>query len=78
MWMVKLKLISFQPNGMLFITTINRTPLSYLLAVNLAERFIVPPGTHDWNKFIDPEELVYILKKSKFIFSVLMLSLTRL
>ena len=35
-------------------TTINRTMTSRILAIELAERFLglLPPGTHDWNKFI--------------------------
>ncbi|DBA03543.1 TPA: hypothetical protein N0F65_011444 [Lagenidium giganteum] len=48
-----------KPGGLLFMSTINRTPLSLLLAIGAAEYAlrIVPPGTHDWNKFLQPEEL---------------------
>ena len=45
--------------GALYITTLNRTPLSYGLGVVAAEQILglVPRGTHDWNKFVTPEEL---------------------
>lgn len=48
-----------QPGGQVFITTLNRTPASYAMAVLLAERVVglVPAGTHDWTKFITPQEL---------------------
>lgn len=48
-----------QSDGALFISTINRTPRAYALAVLGAEYVagILPKGTHDWNKFITPEEL---------------------
>jgi len=48
-----------KPNGSLFVSTINRTSLSYGLGILLAENVlgILPPGTHDWNKFITPEEI---------------------
>lgn len=41
------------PGGALFLSTISRTTLSYLLAIVAAERLLglVPPGTHDWDKF---------------------------
>eukprot|EP00892_Ulva_mutabilis_P010072 jgi/Ulvmu1/7437/UM036_0098.1 len=47
------------PNGCVVITTFNRTPASYALAIIAAERMLgmVPQGAHDWNKFITPEEL---------------------
>jgi 2-polyprenyl-6-hydroxyphenyl methylase/3-demethylubiquinone-9 3-methyltransferase len=45
--------------GFLFISTINRTLKSMALAKIAAEYLlrIVPIGTHDWNKFIKPEEI---------------------
>ena len=47
------------PGGSLFLSTINRSVLSYLLAIVAAENVagLVPPGTHDWNKFPTPEEV---------------------
>jgi len=48
-----------KPGGSIFFTTINKTSLSYALAVLAAEYVlrIVPPGTHDWEKFISPGEI---------------------
>jgi 2-polyprenyl-3-methyl-5-hydroxy-6-metoxy-1,4-benzoquinol methylase len=52
-----------QPGGSLFFTTINRTWPSYALAVVAAEYILgaVPRGTHDWNKFISPEDIERLL-----------------
>jgi len=49
--------------GSVFITTINRTTLSYLLAVVAAERVfrIVPVDSHDWAKFVSPQEVQQML-----------------
>lgn len=56
-----------QPGGSLFITTINKTNLSYALGIVAAEQLlrIVPSGTHDWEKFISPVELERLLESSK-------------
>ncbi|GFY39424.1 ubiquinone biosynthesis O-methyltransferase, mitochondrial [Trichonephila inaurata madagascariensis] len=45
--------------GSLFFTTINRTNLSYMLSILAGEYIlnILPRGTHDWNKFVQPKEL---------------------
>ncbi|EKX33143.1 hypothetical protein GUITHDRAFT_120664 [Guillardia theta CCMP2712] len=45
------------PRGALYITTMNKTTLSY--GIVAAERLLklVPDGTHDWNKFVKPEVL---------------------
>lgn len=47
------------PNGKLFISTINRTPQAYIGAVLFAEHLanLLPVGTHDYQKFIQPDEL---------------------
>ncbi len=49
-------------------TTINRTPQSYLLAILAAEYIfkLVPQGTHNWEKFVTPDEIKDILEKSLF------------
>ncbi len=46
-------------NGIMFTATINRTLTSYIKAIIGAEYILrwLPIGTHDWNKFIKPEEL---------------------
>ena len=48
-----------RPGGLLFLSTINRTPHSYAVAILGAEVLtqMVPPGTHSWHKFPTPEEL---------------------
>uniref|UniRef100_A0A3P9JW48 Ubiquinone biosynthesis O-methyltransferase, mitochondrial n=1 Tax=Oryzias latipes TaxID=8090 RepID=A0A3P9JW48_ORYLA len=58
-----------KPGGSLFITTINKTKLSYALAIVVAEQLlrIVPRGTHDWEKFISPEELERLLESNGFM-----------
>ena len=52
----------------MFTATLNRTFVSYIKAIIGAEYILrwLPIGTHDWNKFIKPEELEGILIKSKF------------
>lgn len=48
-----------KPGGLFFCATLNRTLKSYALAILGAEYVLrwVPVGTHDWNKFITPDEL---------------------
>jgi len=48
-----------KPNGVMFIATINRTLKSFGLAIIGAEYVLgwLPKGTHQWEKFITPEEL---------------------
>ena len=52
-------------NGLMFVATINKTLKSYLFAIVGAEYVLkwLPIGTHDWEKFVKPENLVKILKK---------------
>ena len=47
-------------NGIIFVATINRTLKSYLFAIAGAEYILkwLPIGTHDWNLFVKPEELI--------------------
>ncbi len=54
--------------GLMFTATINRTLISYVKAIIGAEYVLrwLPVGTHDWNKFIKPEELEDFLFKEKF------------
>uniref|UniRef100_A0A1I7V0S6 Ubiquinone biosynthesis O-methyltransferase, mitochondrial n=1 Tax=Caenorhabditis tropicalis TaxID=1561998 RepID=A0A1I7V0S6_9PELO len=55
-----------RPGAPLFITTINRTWLSKLAAIWLAENVlkIVPEGVHEWEKFVTPAELTSHLEKA--------------
>ena len=48
-----------KPNGLMFVATLNRTLKSFALAIVGAEYFLrwLPKGTHEWEKFIKPEEL---------------------
>ena len=52
----------------MFTATINRSLISYLKAIIGAEYILrwLPIGTHDWNKFIKPEELQEQLTNKKF------------
>ena len=54
-------------NGLMFTATINRTFISYIKAIIGAEYILrwLPIGTHDWNKFIKPEELEVKLNSKK-------------
>jgi 2-polyprenyl-6-hydroxyphenyl methylase / 3-demethylubiquinone-9 3-methyltransferase len=55
-------------NGLMFTATLNRSMTSYLKAIIGAEYVLrwLPIGTHDWNKFLKPEELEKLLLKEKF------------
>ena len=57
-----------EPNGLMLCSTINRNPNSYLMAIIGAEHVMrwLPKGTHDWNKFITPDELFDLLKNAGF------------
>ncbi len=51
-----------EPDGLLVMSTPNRTPRSRLLLVGAAEvTGMIPRGTHDWNSFITPDELAELL-----------------
>jgi 2-polyprenyl-6-hydroxyphenyl methylase / 3-demethylubiquinone-9 3-methyltransferase len=55
-------------NGIMFTATLNRSLMSYLKAIVGAEYILrwLPIGTHDWNKFLKPEELEKILQNENF------------
>jgi len=57
-----------QKNGILMMSTITRTALSYIFGILTAEDLlkIVPKGTHDYNKFIKPSELAACCRTMKF------------
>ena len=52
-------------NGIMFVATLNKTLKSYLFAIIGAEYILrwLPIGTHEWEKFIKPENLVNLLKE---------------
>ena len=53
-------------NGIMFVATLNKTLESYIFAIVGAEYILrwLPIGTHEWEKFLKPEELISILKKN--------------
>ena len=55
-------------DGLMFTATLNRSLMSYLKAIIGAEYILrwLPIDTHDWNKFLKPEELEKILVNEKF------------
>ena len=55
-------------NGIMFVATLNKTLKSYVFAIVGAEYILrwLPIGTHEWEKFLEPEELISILKKNNF------------
>ncbi|WP_408901864.1 bifunctional 2-polyprenyl-6-hydroxyphenol methylase/3-demethylubiquinol 3-O-methyltransferase UbiG [Plastoroseomonas hellenica] len=55
---------ALKPGGMLFLSTLNRTPRAYLMAKLGAEYLLrlLPVGTHDWRMFMTPGELGALLR----------------
>ena len=55
-------------NGIMFVATLNKTLKSYLFAIIGAEYILrwLPIGTHLWEKFINPDDLVSMLEKYDF------------
>ena len=53
-------------NGLMFVATLNKTLRSYAFAIIGAEYILkwLPIGTHDWEKFIKPADLVNISKNN--------------
>lgn len=58
-------LAALKPGGWLFLSTLNRTPKAMLLGIVAAEHILrlVPKGTHHYEQFIKPSELVNALNK---------------
>ena len=52
--------MQYQPGGHLFLSTVSRTPLAYLLTIFAAEKVLrlVEPGTHSYEKYVKPFELL--------------------
>ena len=53
-------------DGIMFIATLNKTLKSYIFAIIGAEYILkwLPIGTHDWNKFLKPDDLINICKNN--------------
>ena len=56
-------------NGIMFVATINKNLKSYIFAILGAEYILkwLPIGTHDWNKFLTPQDLEIITSRNNFI-----------
>ena len=56
-------------NGIMFVATLNKTLKSYIFAILGAEYVLrwLPIGTHDWNMFVKPDDLVKICKENSLI-----------
>ena len=56
-------------NGIIFFATINRNPKSYLFAIVGAEYVLrwLPIGTHDWKKFVKPQEMINYVSAQQLI-----------
>ena len=52
-------------DGIMFVATLNKTLKSYLFAIIGAEYILkwLPIGTHEWEKFVKPDELINFLNK---------------
>lgn len=56
------------PGGLLVMSTPNRTGLSRLAMISLGEGLgAIPKGTHDWDKFLTPEELTGLIEAAGFV-----------
>lgn len=53
-----------KPGGLMICSTLNRNPKSWLMAIVGAEHVMrwLPKGTHDWSKFITPDELYTLIR----------------
>ena len=56
-------------NGIMFVATINKNLKSYIFAIIGAEYILkwLPIGTHDWDKFLTPQDLEIITSRNNFI-----------
>ena len=55
-----------RPGGLMICSTLNRNPKSFMMAIVGAEHIMrwLPKGTHDWKKFITPDELYDLIRKA--------------
>jgi 2-polyprenyl-6-hydroxyphenyl methylase/3-demethylubiquinone-9 3-methyltransferase len=55
-----------KPGGLMICSTLNRNPKSYFMAIIGAEWVMrwLPKGTHDWAKFITPDELYALINRA--------------
>jgi 2-polyprenyl-6-hydroxyphenyl methylase / 3-demethylubiquinone-9 3-methyltransferase len=64
---VELAVAMVKPGGLIFLATFNRTLKSLALGILAAEYVLrwVPRGTHQWRKFITPEELTIMVERNR-------------
>jgi 2-polyprenyl-6-hydroxyphenyl methylase/3-demethylubiquinone-9 3-methyltransferase len=56
------------PHGLLILSTPNRTAWSRILLITIGESIGgIPPGTHEWDKFLTPDELVALLAEAGLV-----------
>lgn len=58
-----------KPGGRLFLSTLNRTPVSFVTAIVGAEYVarLLPRGTHDYRQFLRPSELAKLLRRTGLV-----------
>ena len=58
-----------KPGGMMVVSTLNRNWKSFALAIVGAEYVLrwLPRGTHEWNKFVTPDELAKYLLDNRLV-----------
>lgn len=56
-----------KPGGLMICSTLNRNPKSFMMAIVGAEWVMrwLPKGTHEWDKFITPDELFELIRKAE-------------
>ena len=56
-------------DGLLIISTINKNIFSKYIGIFLAEKILrwIPEGTHEYNKFIKPEDLIYNFNDTELV-----------
>ena len=58
-----------KPGGLMLTATLNRTARAYAFAIVGAERILrwLPVGTHDWNKFLTPDEIKTLIARNGLV-----------
>ena len=62
---MKLATSLVKPGGGFFLTTLNKTSVSFLLGIIMAEYVVrvIPRGTHEWRLFVAPEKITKWVEK---------------
>ncbi len=65
---IKLAFECLKRDGIIIFSTINKSFLSYLTTIFLAEKVLklVPSKTHDWDMYVKPEEIIQVAKTFRF------------